>query len=110
MCLILCLFVTVVISNPSKVMFFDRNQPLVEQTQTQMSANLTCGNQPKLSGFTSSCVLLTHCESVFELTDLAPLPLSGWLLDPHACRHILLGALSFTTLVFMLMGVVCLRK
>lgn len=74
------------------------------RTDDMMPTNATGGEQCKLhpTGF----LLLTCCESESQLTDLVPLALSG----PRPFEYILIGALSFTTLVFMLMGAVCLRK
>lgn len=78
------------------------------RTDDMMPTNVTGGDLCKLhpTGF----LLLMCCESESQLTDLVPLALSGLCPDPHTFEHILIGALSFTTLVFMLMGAMCLRK
>lgn len=76
------------------------------RTDDMAPANVTCGDQCKLHP--AAFLLLTCCESESQLTDLVPLVLSGPSPD-HIFKYII-GALSFTTLVFMLMGAVCLRK
>lgn len=88
-------------------MSFDPNRPQVTQRATNLTSENMCSGELSGEIFMQLCSL-THCEGTLELMISVPLALSGQPLGLLAIT--LIGALCFTTLVFTLLGVLCLRK